>query len=200
LVALRLSPEDRARVQAALAAEQARTHVRFALMIVGVSDRYAMYPLAFAGAVALAVAGALAFFWQDVGLRIGFLIEAGAFGLAALATEWRPLRLALVPTFEKQMRARAMAHREFAAGILAARDHAEGLLFFASLGEHYVEIIASREVHARVGEDAWTQIVNAFSARAKTGALADAFIQAIDACAAHLEANFPPVGPSEAHA
>ena len=200
MVALRLSRDDRARVQAALVGAQARTHVRFALMIVGVSDRYTMYPLAFAGAVALAVAGALAFFWQDVGLRVGFLIQAGAFGLAALATEWRPLRLVLVPAFEKQMRARAMAHREFAAGILAAHDHADGLLFFASLGEHYVEIIASHEVHERVGEQAWTRIVSDFSAQAKTGELANAFITAIDACASQLQAHFPQSGPTEAHA
>src|SRR5437763_4792376 len=42
LVAMRLSSADRARIQAALQAAQARTHARFALMIVPASDRYAM--------------------------------------------------------------------------------------------------------------------------------------------------------------
>ena len=188
---MRLTSDDRARVQAALAAAQMRTHARFALMIVGVSDRYAMYPLAWAGMIALAVGAALALLWQGIGLRLGFLLEAAAFGATALALEWRPLRLALVPRQLKQMRARAMAHREFAAGILAAQDKKEGLLFFASLGERYVEIVASREVHARVGEEAWARIVSDFSARTKSGNLADAFIAAIDACAVHLETHFP---------
>jgi putative membrane protein len=189
---MQLSPDERARVQKALAAAQARTQARFALMIVPVSDRYAMYPLAWAGMVALAAGAVLALFWQTIGLRLGFLLEAAAFGLTAMATEWRPLHLALVPKRLKQMRARSMAHREFGAGILAAHDKKEGLLFFAALAEHYVEIIASREVHARVGAETWSRIVNDFTTRAKSGNLADAFISAIEACAYHLETHFPP--------
>jgi putative membrane protein len=189
---MQLSHENRARVQAALAAAQGRTHVRVALMIVPASDHYAMYPLAWAGMIALATGAALAVFWQAIGLRLGFLIEAAAFGLTAMAVEWRPLRLALVPTRLKQMRARNMAHREFAAGILAARDRKEGLLFFASLGERYVEIVASREVHALVGEGAWQRIVDAFAARARAGDLADAFVAAIEGCADLLATHFPP--------
>lgn len=188
---MRLSSDERARVQAALAAAQARTSARFAAMIVPVSDHYAMYPLAWGGLFALAVGAVLALFWQMIGLRLGFLMETAAFGLATLAFEWRPLRLALVPPRLKQMRARNMAHREFAAGILAARDHAEGLLFFAALGEHYVQIVASREVHARVGEEAWQRIVSEFSARAKPGNLSDALVSAIEACADRLATHFP---------
>jgi len=188
---MHLSHDERSSVQATLNAAQQRTHARFALMIVPVSDRYEMYPLAFAGAMALAVGGALAFFWQAIGLRLGFLCEAATFGFTALLMEWRKVRMALVPDDIKQLRARNMAHREFAAGILAARDHAEGILFFASLAERYVEIIASREVHTAVGEEAWQRIVSDFSARAKSGNLADAFTDAIASCADLLAAHFP---------
>jgi putative membrane protein len=188
---MRLSPEERVQVQTALASAQARTTVRFAIMIVPVSDRYEMYALAIAGAAALAIGGALAFFWQTVGLSIGFLIEAAVFGATAAAFEWRPLKLMLVPPLIKQARARNIAHREFAAGILAARDHAEGLLFFAALAERYVEIIASREVHVRVGEEVWQRIVSDFAGCAKSGKLAQAFVAAIDACADHLATHFP---------
>jgi putative membrane protein len=188
---MQLSPEDRARVQAALAAAQARTSVRFATMVVPVSDRYEMYALAVAGAAALAVGGALAFFWQAIGLSIGFLIEAAVFGVTAAVFEWRPLKLLLVPPLIKQARARTIAHREFAAGSLAARDPGEGVRFFASLGERYVEIIASRAVHASVGETAWARIVSEFSAGAASGRLADALLAAIDSCADQLAAHFP---------
>ncbi|MBV8798508.1 MAG: hypothetical protein JO208_01675 [Alphaproteobacteria bacterium] len=187
---MQLLADDRARVQAAQAAAQARTQARFATMIVPVSDRYEMYALAFAGAAAMAVGGALAFFWQEIGLRLGFLVEAAAFGVTAVAFDWRPLKLTLVPKLMQQARARAMAHREFAAGILAAKDHGEGLLFFASLGERYVEIVASREVHARIGEAAWSRIVSEFSTRAKTD-LPGAFVEAIQSCADLLATHFP---------
>ena len=188
---LKLSHDDTTRIHAALRAAQARTDARFALMIVPVSDRYGLYPLAFAGAMAMAVGGALAFFWQDIGLRIGFLIEAAAFGLTAIVCDWEPLKLALVPRPIREARARIMAHREFAAGILAAQDHKDGLVFFASLGERYVEIVASRDLHARVGEDAWNRIVAAFADSARQGRLVQGFIDAIDACAQHLQTHYP---------
>jgi putative membrane protein len=197
---MRLSTEDRARIHAALVAAQARTHAQFTLMIVPLSDRYAMYPVAWAGMFALAVGALLALFWQHVGLRLGFLFEAAAFGFAALLLDIRPLHLALVPKRMKQARARAMAHREFAASILAAQNPAGGIVLFVSLGERYVEIIADRTVHARVGEAAWNQIVSDFASRAKSGAVADGFIHAIEACAGHLETHFPQAGPTEAHA
>jgi putative membrane protein len=198
LVTVRLTTDERARVQKALATAQVRTDARLALMIVAVSDRYAMYPLSWAGMAALAIGAGLALFCQTIGLRLGFLLEAAAFGLTALALEWRPLLLAVVPKRVKQTRARNMAHREFAAGILAAQDRKEGILFFAALGEHYVEIVASRDVHARVGAEAWARIVGDFTARASSSNLADAFISAIEACAYHLEAHFPP-SPVDTH-
>jgi len=197
---MRLSGDDRARIQAALQAAQARTHARFALMIVPVSDRYAMYPLAWAGMFALAVGAALALFWQWIGLRLGFLIEAASFGTFAQLFDPIALRLLLVPKRLKQARARNMAHREFGAGILAARDKECGMLFFASLAERYVEIVADHTVHERVGEAAWNRIVADFSAKARAGDLADAFVSAIEACAAHLETHFPQAAPREAHA
>jgi putative membrane protein len=197
---MRLSSGDRARIQAALQAAQTRTHARFALMIVPVSDRYAMYPIAWAGIFALAIEAVLALFWQSIGLRLGFLIEAAAFGTFAQLFDTRPLKLLLVPKRVKQARARNMAHREFGAGIMAARDKHCGMLFFASLGERYVEIIADHEVHERVGEAAWNKIVTDFSAKAHAGDFAEAFVSAIDACAAHLETHFPHAAPREAHA
>jgi len=197
---MRLPGADRARIQAALQAAQARTHARFALMIVPASDRYAMYPLAWAGMFALAVGAVIALFWQSVGLRLGFLIEAAAFGIFAFVFDPMPLRLLLVPRRLKQARARNMAHREFGAGILAAQDRHCGMLVFASLAERYVEIIADHAVHERVGDAAWNRIVSEFSAKARAGNLAGAFVSAIDTCAAHLETHFPKPTPSEAHA
>ena len=197
---MKLTKDERVRIHEALSRAQARTNVRFTLMIVPLSDRYAMVPVAWAGIIALAVGAALALCWQEIGLRLGFFMEAAAFAATALLLEIMPLRLALVPPRLKQMRARNIAHREFGASILAAEERHGGLVFFASLGERYVEIIADRIVHGRVGQAAWDQIVRDFSARARSGNLADAFIAAIDACADHLETHFPKPGPSEAHA
>jgi putative membrane protein len=160
-------------------------------MVVPASDRYASVPLAWAGLAALTVGALLALFWQAIGLRLGFFLEAAAFGSVALVLEWMPLRLLLVPKHLKRMRARSLAHREFGAAILSADKPQGGLLFFVSLGERYVEIVADRIVHARIGEAAWNSIVADFTTHAGRGQLAGALARAIEACAAHLETHFP---------
>jgi len=200
LVGLRLSGADRARIHEALRDAQARTHARLALMILPVSDRYAMYPIAWAGVFALVTSGLLALSWQGIGLWAGFFIEAAIFGIVAFWLDVLPFRLMFVPNRLKRERARSMAHREFGAAILSAQDHNGGVLLFASLGERYVEIIADRIVHAEVGQDAWDKIVREFSARAKQGPVAEAFVWAIGACADKLGAHFPKPDPTEAHA
>ncbi len=65
------------------------------------------------------------------------------------------------------------------------------MLFFVSLGERYVEVIADRDIHARVPEGIWDRIVADFIAAVKAGRLADGFIAAIEACAAVLETHYP---------
>ncbi|MGH7014119.1 MAG: TPM domain-containing protein [Stellaceae bacterium] len=97
----------------------------------------------------------------------------------------------LVPRRVKHARARQLAHLEFAARILAQKEHPHGMLFFVSLGERYVEILADAALHAHVGEGEWQAIVDRFVAAAKAGALADGLIAAIESCAAHLERHFP---------
>ncbi len=199
-VRLRLSESERERVRVALEAAQSQTQARIALMVVPVSDRYMAYPMAWAGVLALALGAILALAWPYLPLRLAFLAEAAAFGVSALALDWLPLRLAVVPGRVKQGRARNLAHREFGAGILAAEDHRGGVLFFASLGERCVEIISTRDVHARVGDEAWNEIVSQFSATARQGKIADAIVAALNACGALLETHYPRPTPTEAHA
>jgi uncharacterized membrane protein len=64
--------------------------------------------------------------------------------------DWTPIRLWLVPTYVKHAQARHLAHREFHAHFADDKSTRECILFFVSLGEHYVEIIADHETHARV--------------------------------------------------
>jgi putative membrane protein len=68
-----------------------------------------------------------------------------------------------VPTYVKHAQARHLAHREFHAHFADDKSTA-CILFFVSLGEHYVEIIADHETHARVPSNAWNKIVSDFSA------------------------------------
>jgi len=186
-----LSADDRKRIDAASAALEQRTHAHFALAIVPISDRYLLFPVLWAALVTLVAAGIATMLQPWMPMWAGFIGEAILFAILALAFDWRPMRLALVPRRVKHAHARRLAHLEFAARILARADHAHGMLFFVSRGERYVELIASREVHARVGEAEWNRIVAGFVAAVKSGRIADGFIAAIEECGAHLERHFP---------
>ncbi len=180
---MRLSAEDKSRIHAAVAAAEARCHVHLAVSIVPASDRYALYPLVWGAVIALFAGAAMALAWPHLHLREAFAIEAGVFIVFSLVFDWWPLRLLLVPRHIRARHAQALAHREFAARILASGERKGGVLFFVSLGERYAEIIADRETHARVGEAAWKEIVGNHLAAARQGRIADGIVTAIDACA-----------------
>jgi putative membrane protein len=190
---MKLSADDRAHIQFCIAAAEARTQARFAAVILPASDRYGLYPPVWGAAIALMTGAALALLRPDLSLRSAILIELAAFVVFALGFDWFPLRLLLVPRHAKHSHAQGFAHREFSARILAPHDHREGILFFVSLGERYVEILATRDVHARVGEAAWNGIVADFIAAAKAGKTADGAVAAIEACADHLSTHFPKI-------
>ncbi|MGH6877739.1 MAG: TPM domain-containing protein [Rhizomicrobium sp.] len=179
---MQLSPDDKSRIHAAVAAAEARTPVHVAVSVVPASDRYLLFPLAWGAVTALFAGGVMAAGWPHLGLREAFAIEAGVFIVLSLLLDWRPLRIRLVPRHLRGRRAQALAHREFAARILASSERKGGVLFFVSLGERYAEIVADRETHARVGAAAWNRIVADYLAAAKQGRIADGIVTAIEAC------------------
>lgn len=184
-----MNENDHQRIHAARTAAEAKTHARFAAVIVPASDRYGLYPLVWGAMLALVAGAGLALFLPDLPVRRAILIEAGVLAVFALAFDWFVLRLLLVPGRVKREHAHALAHREFAARILSPSQ--DGLLFFVSLGERYVELLATPKVHAAVGEAAWNAIVAEFTATAKAGRVTDGIVAGIEACAGHLAAHFP---------
>ena len=187
-----LSAKEHEWIAATAANVALRSHVHFIFAAVPASDRYRLYPVAWAAMLALMAAAAAAAWRPSLPFAEGFLAEAALFAVLSLIFEWEPIRLALVPRRIKHRQARRLAQLEFAARILA-QPEPRGVLFFVSLGERYVEILADRETHAKIGEAAWQQIVTAFTIAAKAGQLAEGANACIEACAAHLEQHFPRV-------
>jgi len=179
---MRLSAEEKSRIHAAVAAAEARTHVHIAVSVVPASDRYALFPLVWGAVAALLAGGVMALGWPHLHLREAFAIEACVFIVASLLFDWWPLRLKLVPRHVRSRHAQALAHREFAARILASSERKGGVLFFVSLGERYAEIIADRDTHMRVGEAAWKEIVGKYLAAARQDRIADGILTAIESC------------------
>jgi len=187
----KLDKADHVRLAKAADAVRAKTSARFELLIVPVSDRYALYPVAYGGFAALIVGGLLAAIRPTLALDDAFGVEAAVFVLVSLALEWPVLKALLIPRRLKHERARQFAHRAFAARILAARERKIGMVFFASLGERYVELVTDDALDRKIGQERWNAIVADFTAEAKAGRLVDGLEQAILACGAALTEHFP---------
>jgi len=187
----KLGKEDLGRIHAAADTVRGRTAAQFEVLIVPVSDRYALYPVAYGAFAALIVGGLLAAIRPHLPLDDAFGIEAIVFVLASLALEWPPLKLLLVPRRQKHERARQFAHRAFAARVLAARERRPGMVLFASLGERSIELVTDDTLDRKIGQAAWNTVVADFTATAKSGRIADGLIEAIAACGRELERHYP---------
>jgi putative membrane protein len=187
------TPAERERIDAAMKTAGARTSADFALVIVPVSDRYALYPPLWAAIVALSVTGIVALLRPGYSIQTGFIINGALFIALALAFDWMPLRMLLVPAQVKRSHARALAHREFAVRIVAPGTRRTGVMFFVSIGERYAEILADRDTHAFVANEngTWNKIVDRFLDAVRAGRLADGIIDAVEACGAILEQHHP---------
>jgi len=181
-----LTTDDKARIHAAVAAAESRTHLHVAVSVVPASDRYLFYPLLWGAIAALAAGGVLAVGWPRFPLREAFAVEGIVFVLLSLLFDWWPLRIRMVPRAIRHHRARALAHREFAARILASHERKGGVLLFVSLGERYAEILADRETHARLGTGTWEKILADFLGAVRSRPVAEAIVGAIDSCVAVL--------------
>ncbi len=190
----KLSPAEHKRLAQAVDALRAGTAARFELVVVPLSDRYVLYPVAFGAFAALLVGGLIAVFDARLSAQIVFGTEAVLFVALSALLEWPPLKLLLVPKHLKHERARQFAHRAFAARVLAARERKTGMVFFVSLGERYVELVTDDALDRHVGQPRWNEIVADCTEAARKGRLAEGLVQAIEACGRELARHFPPPG------
>ena len=89
----------------------------------------------------------------------------------------------------KHVHRRALVHFT-ESGAVNTRDRT-GILFFISLRERRVEIIADEGINSRVGTGAWDEILNNLLAAIRRGEAAAGLEQAIMDCAGILEQHFP---------
>ncbi|MGD0289944.1 MAG: hypothetical protein ABSC63_09875 [Candidatus Binataceae bacterium] len=190
-MSLGLNPEERRRIDAAIAAVEESTSADLDVTVTRASDRYSLYPLLWAGFGALAVAGLAALLRPGLNGRSVIVIELLTGIVLTALGDWMPIRLWLVPTQVKHAHARQLAHREFHAHFADDKATRECILFFVSLGEHYVEIIADHGTHARVPANVWNKVVGNFTAAVAAGRVADGLLGAIESCGEILKTHYP---------
>ncbi|HEY6516172.1 MAG TPA: TPM domain-containing protein [Steroidobacteraceae bacterium] len=190
---IRFSADDKARITAAIHASEKSTSGEFVAVVARASDHYVLVPLLWSAILALLFPGAcllggLSLSWVHI-----YQIQLLIFIVLAIVLLSVPgLHLELIPRHVKHARASRLAQAQFyVQGVQLTRHHS-GVLFFVSLAERYVEIVADKGIHERLGEEHWKGIIDMFIAHVSRGRVVDGFVDAISACGAAMAEHYPP--------
>lgn len=185
-----LTEQEQARVRDAVRRAETATSGQFVTVIASAADGYRFIPTLWASLIALTVPGA--------GLALGLPFEplyalqvATFFGLAVLF-RWMPLRVALVPKSVKLRRASRLVREQFITLGLHRTPNRAGVLFFVSVAEHFVEILADDGVAQVVHEDLWRQIIDDYIEAVHQGRVGAGMVVAINRCTDLMAKHFPP--------
>ena len=190
---IRFSADDRARITAAIHAAEKNTSGEFVAVVARASDHYVLLPLLWSAILALLFPGAcqlagLSLRWvQLYHLQLLLFIV-----LAALLLSVPGLHLKLIPRRVKHARASRLAKAQFYVQGVQLTPHHTGVLFFVSLAERYVEIVADKGIHERLGEAHWMNIIDRFVNEVRRGRVVYAYVAAIGACGAAMAEHYPP--------
>lgn len=194
---IKFSNADKARITEAIRAAEKNTSGEFVAVVARSSDHYIFLPLLWAAFLALILPGILYLVSAPLAWIHLYQIQLAVFVILALLFLFVPeLHLHLVPRHVKHSRASRLAKAQFyQQGVHMTREHS-GVLLFVSLAEHYVEIVADKGIHARLGEAHWQDIIRTFVKEVKAGRVANGFVTAITACGAAMTEHYPP-GPND---
>ncbi|HUY83200.1 MAG TPA: TPM domain-containing protein [Steroidobacteraceae bacterium] len=190
---IRFTAEDKARITAAIHAAEKNTSGEFVAVVARVSDHYVLLPLLWAAFAALFFPGACLLFGAELPWVLLYQIQLVIFlMLAVLFLAVPELHMALVPGRVKHARASRLARAQFYEQGVHLTPHHSGVLFFVSLAEHHVEIVADKGIHEKLGEAHWRGIIDTFVERVRAGMIVDGFVAAIGACGAAMARHYPP--------
>jgi putative membrane protein len=186
-----ISEAERNRVVEAIRAAEARTAGEIFCVITRASSGYQLVPVAWAALIALVVPLPLIYLTSwPAGLI--YMTQLIAFLVAMAILSLPAVRYRVVPRSAMHSRAHAEARRQFLAHGLHLTKNRTGVLIFASVAEHYVEIVADAGINEKVTQKVWNDAVAAMVTAIGDGRPGDGLVAAIEQCGAVLAQNFPP--------
>ena len=204
-----LTPDDHAKVSAAIAAAEASSDGEIVAVATPLSESY--HDVALHWAV-LVLIGTLAIFaaFPDLlhfwfGLFFGgwrpeptlgqlltlmLILAVAKFTAALLILKYMPLRLALTPAATKTRRVRRRAVAVFKSAAERRTTGRTGILIYLSMGEHRAEIVADEAITKVTSPETWGEAMAALIAEVKEGRPADGIVAAVAAVGQVLTRHF----------
>ncbi len=120
------------------------------------------------------------------------LLQAAVFLLMLVLTAIPAVRRLITPRALRRERVRKAALQQFLAHGLHVTEARTGVMIFAALGDHQVEVIADQGIHSKVSEEVWAEAAAALARSMQAGEPVQGFEAAIGLCGAVLAEHFPP--------
>lgn len=213
---IQLTPDMHARVAEAIRAEETRTSGEIFCVMARRVSSYRDISLGYAAAAALilplvliplgfdpAWVPGLGDSWQGAHLAsadvaVGqalaayALIQAVVFLIVLLVTSIPAVSRLITPPAIRRERVREAALQQFLAHGLHVTEARTGVLLFAALADHQVEVIADEGIHSRVDQAVWAEAAEVLTRGLKRGDAATGFVDAVAVCGGVLARHFPP--------
>lgn len=207
-----LTPDAQTRIAAAIAAAESRTSGEIFCVLARKVSSYRDVALLWSAAAALILPLALipfgflpglpGFGWQSGNAAPNLLVgealvayatvQGAVFVAVYLLTCIPGARRWITPRAVRRARVRRAAVEQFLAHGLHVTQARTGVLIFACLADHQVEVVADEGIHAKVDETVWADAASALASGMKANDPATGFEQAIILCGAVLAEHFPP--------
>jgi len=182
---------DENRIAAAITQVEAKTSGELVVVICRAASGYRLVPIVWAAIVTL-VLPALLLAIFPVGARRLYEIELLVFAVLAFVLSLGHYRYHLVPGWIKRGRAHEAAHEQFLARRISYTRGRTGILIYLALAERHAELVPDAAIAEAIDEGSFKPILSRLRQRLGEARVADAIIEAIEACGAILTQKFPP--------
>ncbi len=184
--------EEKERIRKTVVAAEEQTAGEIVPMLVGSCARYAEVEL-LGTILGLVIGTAAALFWnnpwEQTETQLLWPLVGAVLGFVLCRTPTVKRRLIPKGRVAEAVHARCLA--EFTDnGLHHTRAHT-GILIFASLLEHRVEVLADSGIHDKVQPGTWDEVVQILTSGLKSGDAGNAFCKAIERCGGILATHFP---------
>jgi putative membrane protein len=112
-------------------------------------------------------------------------------GINLFLEKFDKLVLLILPKSYKKYKASKNAHEQFSNLGLNRTKTKQGIMFFVSLDEKYVEIISDSTICEKISNNHWEKIINEFIKDIKNKQLSQGYLKAISSCGEILIKEFP---------
>jgi len=202
---MHLNETEKQEIRQAIREQEVHTTGEIVTVIVRASDNYLYIPTLWAAMLALITPYILHLiqyqfhflnnyplihFSKHLHISV-YQIQLIVFCVFALLFRWSWLKMKLIPKSIKHSRASRLAHEQFYAQGLHNKKERTGLLLFVSVDEHFVEVLADKNINDEVTKNTWENLIEAFINNVKTNNIKAGYLIAIEQAGRTLRQHFP---------